>query len=169
MAVPHPAAFAAALVGSYEQMRRSWYIYLFQLRGAAEQIVQADDFALLKNLWRDWSPGWSDGHALGAMQAALSQPGALSAALEYYRTAFNAAHPRAAESQALLATPIQAPTLGICGADDGCIGAKLFEASMPPTMFPGGVRTMRAPGSGHFVHSEQPEAVHAAIIAHLRH
>lgn len=168
IAVPHPAAFAAAMMADYEQMRRSWYVYLFQLRGAAEMIAQANEFAFLKRLWRDWSPPWDDAAALAAMQAALSPPGVLSAALDYYRAAFDATHPRAAQSQALLSAPIAAPTLGICGARDGCISADIFEMSMPAALFAGGVRTVRVAEAGHFVHLERPEAVHREILAHLR-
>lgn len=167
IAVPHAAAFGAALMGDYEQMRRSWYVYLFQLAGAAELIASANNFAFLKRLWSDWSPGWTDEKLLQSMQEQLSAPGVLSAALGYYRTAFNAAHARAGESQALLSTPIAAPALGICGADDGCISADIFEAAMPAELFPGGVRTARVNGAGHFVHLEKPEVVHREILAHL--
>lgn len=168
LAVPHPAAFAAAMLGDYDQMRRSWYIYLFQLRGAAEHIVEADSFAFLKRLWNDWSPGWSDPSALQAMEATFAQSGVLSAAMEYYRAAFNAAHPRAAESQRLLSTPISAPTLGICGSRDECISADIFEAAMPPALFSGGVRTMRVHDAGHFAHLEKPDVVLGEVLAHLR-
>jgi len=167
LAVPHPAAFAAALFGDYEQLRRSWYIYLFQLRGVAEQIVAADSFAFLTRLWRDWSPNWQDAAATAAMISTFSQPGVLSAALDYYRAAFDANHSGAAASQALLASPIAAPTLGICGADDDCISASIFEAAMPAALFAGGVRVVRVADAGHFVHLEKPDVVHREILAHL--
>jgi pimeloyl-ACP methyl ester carboxylesterase len=168
MSVPQPAAFAASMMGDYDQTRRSWYIFWFQLPGMAEVLLPANQFAFLKRLWRDWSPSWADAGALSAMQEAFSQPGVLSAALEYYRTAFNAAHPRAAASQGLLSTPIATPTLGICGGDDGCISADVFEAAMPPALFTGGVRTVRVERAGHFAHLERPDAVHEAVLGHLR-
>ena len=68
MAVPHPAAFAVELASDYAQMRRSWYIFLFQLRGMAEAVIGANDFAFLRNLWRDWSPDWMpDSDAFSAL------------------------------------------------------------------------------------------------------
>ncbi|UPT62585.1 MAG: alpha/beta hydrolase [Hyphomonadaceae bacterium JAD_PAG50586_4] len=168
MSVPQPAAFAASMMADYDQTRRSWYIFWFQLPGVAEALLPANQFAFLKRLWRDWSPSWDDAGALSAMQEAFSQPGVLSAALEYYRTAFNAAHPRAIASQGLLSTPIVAPTLGVCGGDDGCISADVFEAAMPPALFSGGVRTVRVARAGHFAHLERPDAVHEAVLGHLR-
>jgi pimeloyl-ACP methyl ester carboxylesterase len=168
MAVPHPSAFAAALIGDYEQMRRSWYIYLFQLRGMAEHVVEANAHAFLKRLWSDWSPGWTDQSSLASIETAFAQPGVLAAALGYYRAAFDPAHPRAAETQRLLGAPVLARTLGLCGANDGCIGPAIFEASMPPALFPAGVRTVRIPNAGHFLHLEEPDVVNGEILNHLR-
>jgi pimeloyl-ACP methyl ester carboxylesterase len=167
LAVPHPAAFGSNLLGDFDQMRRSWYIFLFQMRGVAELVASQEHAALLKRLWRDWSPGWEDQEELARLPEIFSQPGVLEAALGYYRIAFEAGHPRAAESQAILSLPIQAPTLGLCGSDDGCISAQLFENSMPPALFSGGVRTVRIERAGHFLHLEQAELVHGHILAHL--
>ena len=40
------------------QIRNSWYTLFFQLRGLADRVVAARDFAFVEKLWRDWSPGW---------------------------------------------------------------------------------------------------------------
>ena len=120
IAVPHPVAFAAALANDHAQLRRSWYMFLFQMRGLAETIVAADEYAFLHTLWRDWSPGWSPTPGdFAALKSAFRAPGVLEAALAYYRAAFDATAPRAAESAAIWANPVRAPTLGITGEDDG--------------------------------------------------
>jgi pimeloyl-ACP methyl ester carboxylesterase len=54
MAVPHPAAFVRAL-SNPAQLRRSWYMGLFQVRGLAEARLAKDDLAFVDRLWRDWS------------------------------------------------------------------------------------------------------------------
>src|SRR6059058_4865982 len=56
MAVPPPAVASAAFF-DYAQLKRSFYVYLFQT-GLAEMVVSADDFAFIDNLWRDWSPSY---------------------------------------------------------------------------------------------------------------
>lgn len=169
IAVPHAAAFAQAIAKDFVQMRRSWYIYFFQMRGWADRAVRKNDFAFLARLWRKWSPGWTpDAGDLQAMRTLFAQPGVVEAALDYYRSAFDRSSPHLVETQRLLSTPITAPTLGICGADDGCISADIFEGSMPPALFSGGVRTVRIARAGHFAHLEQPDAVHEAVLAHLR-
>ncbi len=68
-AVPHGPQLLQAIVSSYEQMRRSWYIFMFQMP-TAEAAVSSGDFAFLDRMWADWSPGWTvparrDGGAQG--------------------------------------------------------------------------------------------------------
>ena len=57
LAVPHPLTMLRAL-RSPAQLRRSWYMLLFQLPGA-ERLVRARDLALIRRLWRSWSPGFT--------------------------------------------------------------------------------------------------------------
>jgi pimeloyl-ACP methyl ester carboxylesterase len=164
IAVPHPVRFGEAFAIDAEQQARSAYIMEFQAPGFADAIV-ADDCAYLELLWRKWSPGWAiPAHALAAMKATFAQPGVASAALEYYRQAFDAASPAALETQALLTDPIAVPTLGICGDDDGCIAADIFAGAMRTEDFPNGLRVERIKGAGHFVHAEAPEAVNSLIL-----
>src|SRR6185503_1839257 len=87
LAVPHPNAFFKDFVRRPDQLRRSWYMGLFQLPGIAEREVAKDDFALIDRLWRDWSPGYR--HPAPAMRTlkdclARSMP----APNDYYRAFF---------------------------------------------------------------------------------
>ncbi|MBI1252154.1 MAG: alpha/beta fold hydrolase [Alphaproteobacteria bacterium] len=168
LAVPHPAAFAANLAADYGQLRRSWYMYLFQMRGMAEAIVGGEDFAFLRALWRDWSPDYTpDPSDMAALFETFSKPGVLEAALAYYRTAFDPAAPRAGESAAIWTAPVAAPTLGLTGERDGCISPDIFTRSMPQAMFARGVDVRRVRDAGHFLHLERPDEVNALIIAFL--
>lgn len=60
-----------------------------------------------------------------------------------------------------------APTLGLTGEKDGCIGADVFAAAMPAALFAGGVDVVRVPGAGHFLHLEAPARVHELILGFL--
>ena len=165
LAVPHPAGFAAQVIRDFDQMARSWYVYAFQATPFANAILEADDFALLEHLWRRWSPGWSpDPLDLRRVRRAFSEPGVTASTLAYYRTGFDAAHPRAAESAALVSVPLKAPVLGISGEQDGCVSADVFEASMPAALFPAGVTVERWADAGHFLHLEQPGRLSARVI-----
>jgi pimeloyl-ACP methyl ester carboxylesterase len=157
LAVPHPAGFAAVVGSDFAQLERSWYVFLFQTGALADGVAAANDFAFLEHLWRRWSPDWSlHASALSAMRTVFRTPGVLTAALGYYRVAFDPAHPAAAETAALGATPIRVPVLGISGARDGCVTPEVFRAAMPPALFAGGVTLDVWPDAGHFLHLEHP-------------
>ena len=147
VSVPDDAILQQMLT-TYTQLRRSWYVFMFQ-HPAAEAIVGADDLAFLDRLWADWSPGFHHRAALADAKAALRDSAHLSAALGWYRAVF---HPEAhrgefaAEQAALAAVPSQ-PWLYLHGELDGCVGA---EAA-------GLADGVVIPGAGHFPHLETPD------------
>lgn len=164
IAVPHPVRFGEAFATNPEQQARSGYIMEFQTPGFEDRIV-ADDCAYLETLWHRWSPGWTiPAVTLVAMKATFAQPGVGRAALEFYRQAFDTSSPAALQSHALFAKPIDVPTLGICGEDDGCIAADIFETAMRDEDFSAGVQVERIIGAGHFTHAEAPDAVNSLLL-----
>lgn len=169
LAVPHPAAFALLMAKDFGQILRSWYIYYFQLRERPERVIARDDFVFLERLWRKWSPGWDiPREDLEAVRTTFGQPGVVSAALAYYRQAFDQKHPRLPETAHLYGAPITAPTLALTGAKDGCISADVFERAMPPALFSGGLSVQRVEGLGHFLHLERPADINQRIVSHLK-
>ena len=169
LSVPHPGLFAAIALKDFGQLRRSWYMFFFQLRGLADWAIARNDRAFLKMLYRHWSPGWTPDRAdMRALIDSFAEPGVAAAALQYYRTAFNPKAPRQAEGAALFGKPVTVPTLGLCGETDGCISAGIFERCMIPAMFSAGVEVRRVAGAGHFLQMERPAEVNAAIISFLR-
>ena len=166
--VPHGPELAAALFSDFDQLRRSWYILLFQ-QPFAEMVVQFNDFAFLERLWRDWSPGIEPPrHLLAEVKRCFSHPGALSAALGYYRTAFAGApsDPALARVHANMSSaPLAVPTLYVHGARDGCVGAAVSERMH--THCSARFERVVVRDAGHFVHVEQPEAFNAAVSRFL--
>jgi len=168
-AVPHGPQFMQAFVTSYEQMRRSWYVFLFQLP-TAEGSVSHNDFEFLDKLWRDWSPGWIlPADEMRSLKVTFRKPGVLAAALSYYRHMFNPALQRAelADLQGRqMSDPIDVPGLVFYGQKDGCIGVETLEGM--EAGFRKGLKKVVIPDAGHFVHQEKPEAVNAELIAFLK-
>lgn len=168
-AVPHGPAFLNALLGNYDQQRRSWYMFFFQTP-FADVALAHDDYAFIERLWRDWSPNWSfPTEEMEALKAVFREPGVASAALGYYRAMFNPAlqDPALAELQnRMMLDPIDVPALMLHGADDGCMGAELVEGMA--AFFPRGLRTEIVPGTGHFLHQEDPTRVNALVLDFLR-
>lgn len=154
LAVP-PAALDEVLFSDYEQLKRSFYLFMFRdPAGLAETAVARDDLAFLDKLWRDWSPGFQPGEHLARVKDCLRQPANLAAALGYYR---------AAVDQEAAARQAPQPTLYLHGARDGCIGVDLVR----------GAERLLAPSSrmivideaGHFLHLEEPGQVNDHILS----
>ena len=72
---------------SYDQLRRSWYVFFFQ-SPLAEYAVSLDDYAFIDRLWADWSPGFDGAWDAAQVKKSLASPDRLSAALGYYRAMF---------------------------------------------------------------------------------
>lgn len=146
------------------QLRLSWYMFFFQLRGIADRAVARDDFAFLERLWRDWSLGWSwDPAEMDALKATFRQPGVLRAALGYYRAMFNPLLADSLALQRLARKPCSVPLLAITGATDGCMDTRLYDM-LEPSLFPAGLRVERIAGAGHFAHQERPDEVNRLLI-----
>ena len=166
MSVPHRASLAARMFMSPAQLKRSWYVFFFQLP-LAEMAVSANDFAVIDQLWRDWSPGYeAPADHLRAVKGAFASPGGLDAAIGYYRHMLNPLKHdrRLADVEAAGSGWIPVPTLYLHGADDGCIGADIVVLEEMKPLFPGGLDGEIIPGVGHFLHLEDPAGVNRRIV-----
>ena len=169
-AVPHGPNLLTAFMTSYDQQRRSWYMFFFQT-AFADAAVAHDDFAFLERLWADWSPGWQwPREEMEALKATFRAPGVLEAALGYYRGTLNPERqdPNLAELQAGMSlSPITVPTMVLHGARDGCMGVDLLDGM--EALFPAGLRKVVVSDAGHFLHQEQPEQVNRVVLDFLGH
>lgn len=164
-AVPHPVAMAGMIM-DYDQLKRSFYMFVFQ-HPLAEAIVQADDLAFIDRLWADWSPGLDPSvaaEAAGHVKDALRDPENLAAALGYYRATLGGVglDPAYDEIQNAGAQPVTIPALYLHGRDDGCIGVGFAEAGAP-FLHHERSRTEIVDGAGHFLQLERPETVNRLI------
>ena len=166
LSVPHTRAVRANRPRDFEQLRRSFYIWLFVAGHLADSIVPAEDFAFIHGLWQEWSPGFQPDEAhLKEVVGAFARPDGLSSALGYYRALFDRGlqDPRFAELLRLVETgPVTAPTLLLMGERDGCIGPEM--AAGAEVAFTGPYRAETLHGCGHFLHLERPEDVGARIV-----
>ena len=151
MAVPPPPVASAAFF-DYAQLKRSFYVYLFQTP-LAEMIVSADDLAFVDNLWRDWSPSYDGAGDLEHVKDSLRPPASLAAAIGYYRAMFGGG--------VLGGVPTQ-PTLYLHGVDDGAFLADRVPESAAHLSADSRVEVL--PGVGHFLHLETPDDVNKRVI-----
>jgi pimeloyl-ACP methyl ester carboxylesterase len=87
--VPHPSVMLRYLKTNRRQLRRSWYMFFFQLPWLPELAFSAFDFRLgVRSLVRSSRPDTFSPDDLEQYRAAWSQPGALTAMIHWYRAAF---------------------------------------------------------------------------------
>jgi pimeloyl-ACP methyl ester carboxylesterase len=147
LTIPHPS------VGrSIRQLEMYWYIFLFQFVGLAE-------VALAKDGWRLFREWCRDAPDIDAYVEDLSHPGALTAALNWYRA--NASP----EAMVAIPTPgphVVTPTLGVSGAHDPyMIPERIQESGEYVT---GPWRYEHFADAGHWLPLEKPERLNRLLV-----
>lgn len=143
---------------------RYWYLHYFQSeRGRAGLERYRDDLGL--QLWRDWSPEWSDvDTAFRLTEPSLHNPDFVEVVIHSYRHRVLAAagDPRYdADEAALIAQPpITVPTISLDALADG-LGADDSAGDRPH--FSGSFRIQPVPGAGHNLPQEKPEVFADAV------
>ena len=168
MAVPPPATLAGTFL-SYDQLRRSWYMFFFQ-HPLAEMAVPMDELAFVDRLWADWSPGYDAADDLPHVKDALRDPANLAAALGYYRATLSGTgldpRPEVEVLQAASNGTPPLPTLYVHGRTDGCMGAEAVEGAAA-VLTHDGSRVELVDGAGHFLHLERPDVVNRLVLDFL--
>lgn len=157
--IPHPAAMLRVLRNP-RQMRRSAYIAFFQLRGLAERAIERDNYSMIWRTFRSADRGraWLSDADIQRYVDAIARPGALSAALEYYRQI-----PHALEHISPLRV-ITAPTLVLWGELDPYLGPELIDDL---DSWVRDLQLHRFPAAGHWLNQQEPERVNAELRTFL--
>ncbi|MGS2617615.1 alpha/beta fold hydrolase [Micromonospora sp. LZ34] len=155
VSVPHPAAMAYALANDPQQKVRSAYIVLFRQPGKAETVLLGLDAAALRRLLG----GVGDAARVAGYAEPMRRPGALTAALNWYR---------AMPSRAGLAGtgPVTVPTTFVWSDRDVAIGRTAAEACAAQVT--GDYRFVELPGVSHWIPDEAPAPLAEAILARVR-
>lgn len=157
---PHPGPMLRELRDP-RQLRRSAYIGFFQFKGLAERTIAANEYAMIWRTFRSADPdsAWLSDEDIQRYVAAISRPGALTAALSYYRQLV-----RRGPIALGVARIIHAPTLVLWGEQDPYLGVHLLDGlnAWAPDL-----RIVRFADAGHWLNQQLPEAVNAQIVAFL--
>jgi pimeloyl-ACP methyl ester carboxylesterase len=152
LSVGHPRALAEPTV---EQREKSWYMLFFQFAGVAETMLQRDDWRLM----REWVRNNGD---VEQYVADLSRPGALTAALNWYRANVAPAVPSGEPSSFPAVT---VPTLGIWSSGDDYLtegpmarSGEHVEAEW---------RYERIEGASHWMQLDAPERLNELLLDFL--
>jgi pimeloyl-ACP methyl ester carboxylesterase len=152
LSTAHIDAFLNAVASDPDQKARSQYIEFFKMPDhVAEKIFLENDGARLRGVFQGKLPP----EQVSANVRRLLEPGALTAALNWYR---------ALHLDARIG-PISTPTLYIWGDQDMAIGRVAAEAT--EQYISGPYRFEVLPGCSHWLQNEAAEAIGSLLISHL--
>jgi pimeloyl-ACP methyl ester carboxylesterase len=163
MNAPHPFAFQK-IIRSFDQLRRSWYMFFFQLPWLPEFYLSFG--GIRRSVTKVFRGSAIQPHRfteedLDYLVKAWEQPGALTAMINYYRAAMRKV------GREKPAGPITLPTMIVWGEQDRF----LLRRNAEPESLSRYVKDLRVefiPTAGHWVQKEEPEQVNALLEDFLR-
>lgn len=149
LSVGHPSGF---WTGGLEQCRKSWYMLWFLHEGVAEDGLRADDWRFFRR-WLERHPDPD------AVVADMARPGALTAALSWYRANINPANFAGRPAPGL--PPVTCPVLAVWSDGDDYLCEEQMLASKEYVTGP--FRYERLPGVGHWIPLEAPRELNPLL------
>lgn len=157
MNCPHPACFAREL-RTWKQLRKSWYMFFFQLPAAPELMLTANGAQAVRRAFLDSAHDRSrfPREDLDVYARAALEPGAMTAMLNWYR---------AAARNRTLSTAggypvIETPTLLIWGEADMALDIATVDGT---DRYVRDLTVRRLPGISHWVQQDAPEVVNEIL------
>jgi pimeloyl-ACP methyl ester carboxylesterase len=152
VSVGHPGAFTRA---TFKQMQLSWYSFLFQNEGLAEDLLAKDGWSL----FREWLASSPD---IDRSLEAMADRASLTAGLSWYRANMT---PQIWGVD-IPFPEIAVPTMGIWGSTDFALSEEQMTDSVQ--YLTGPWRYERIEGAGHWIGLERPDEMNALLLDFLR-
>lgn len=155
--VPHPLALRRQFLTNPAQLRRSWYMFFFQIPGIPERAFQgprADK--MLKTLAKTATRGAFTPDYLATVKEAWSQPGAPTGMLNWYRAALQRPPKPPADIR------VHKPLLILWGVRDIALGRSLAEDSRALCDH---ATVEYFESATHWLIHDEPERVSARLVA----
>lgn len=161
--VPHPGAMSSGGL-SFEQLKRSWYIFFFQIPRLPEWMLGRDDAKAIGEMIRNsaCNPELFPDELLEVYSDNAAQPGALTAMVNYYRALVRGGGARRQQQQGF--PIIRIPTLMVWGEEDVALTK---ETTYGTEKFVENLTIRYLPRVSHWVQQDAPDAVNAMMRAFL--
>lgn len=163
---PHPYRFWQELAGNLDQLRRSWYIFAFQIPALPEWLIQQNLKDFVKNFFRGQAvrQGVFTAEDTQIYEAALEKPGVISAAMKYYRSSLS---PQSwLHHWGRSPEPVTVPTLILWSEEDSLLSQKLTEGMESLINAPFQLKFV--PHCGHWMQQEVPQTVNRELLNFFR-
>ncbi len=145
------------------QTFKSWYVLFFQIPWLPERLISADNYALVREVFsgKTIRKNAFSAEDIDKYVDAISQSGALTAALNYYRCLFRSKDGGDLAYEA----KFNGETLVVWGENDMALGIRLLDGleEFAPNLI-----IHRIPGCGHWVQNEAPEEVNRVLLDFLQ-
>ena len=165
MQVPPAAVLRANM--SLRQMLRSWYMLFFQLPWLPESLIRMRNLNGIDKAFREQmiTKGAFSDEDIERYKEALRKPGALTAALNYYRANVGRVFRRRKGTESTGDHRVKVPTLFIFAEQDLAIIPESVRGV--EDYVNAEYKELRIPESGHWVQNEAPDKVNAALLEFL--
>ncbi|HEY0704220.1 MAG TPA: alpha/beta hydrolase [Candidatus Acidoferrales bacterium] len=166
--LPHPACFQRELKRA-RQLRKSWYMFFFQIPKLPEYLLRRNGAALIGRMFRGSThhPERFPDDVIQVYRDNALRPGGLTAMLNWYRAFFQRRREEQ-ETQPGAARPrlpkIEIPTLFLWGNADVALDFRCTEGT---ENYVTNLTFRVFPGVSHWIQQEAPEAVNAMLQAWL--
>src|SRR6201996_1071324 len=159
-------------LGTYDQIKKSFYFWYFQMQRVIEDRIRQDEFAFIRDIWADWSPGYESSEDVGHVRDALGDPDHLRAGLGYYWGQFDPTRfgsPEWADEQASAwGGSAPQPVLYLHGTNDGCHGMTAEKVQRVTSYAGPGSEAGLVDGVGHFLMLEKPREINQRVVDWLK-
>ena len=156
MNVPHPKC-AQREIRHWYQLRKSWYIFFFQIPWLPEWLLGLNGTKRIKQAFSRMAVDKTrfPEEDLQVYADAASRPGALRAMINYYRALL-----RTGDGREIGDAMVDVPTLMIWGEEDAAIDIRCTDGTQ---QWVPDLELHRLPGVSHWVQQEAPEKVNPIL------
>jgi len=156
MNMPHPAVMKRFLQRDIEQLRRSWYVFYFQLPWIPEAFMRVNNWRNLISATRGTSKiGSFLNEDIEKYKSAWSQPDAMTATINWYRAAVRYQPPMPNDPR------VKVPTLMMWGMKDFALSHRMARPSMD---YVDEGNLIFFPEATHWVHLDAADEVNHYLI-----
>ena len=161
--VPHPQSMQQAF--SWEQLKKSWYIFFFQIPKLPEFLLGRDNAKGVGEMIRNTfvNPEKFPTEIADVFSRNANQPGALTAMINYYRALLRRGKRSNREGESF--PIIKTPTLMIWGEEDVALSK---ETTYGTEKYVENFNIRYLPNVSHWVQQESPEEVNSMISAFIK-
>jgi pimeloyl-ACP methyl ester carboxylesterase len=151
---PHPSIFPRHLRSNINQLKRSWYIFFFQIALLPEYILRRNNYYYIRQAFAKKNLQYFNGDDIAEFVKSAAQPGAMTAMLNFYRNSFHSGFSKVLKI--LKGQKIETPTLVLFAENDDFLGTEMLNGT---ERYVNDLTRKIIPNASHWLQQDQPKVV----------